>query len=121
MNLTPKPLLLCLSAIAVMAVGLRWLWFVSCYGIVLVGSAVALLSSDSLFSRVAQGRQAVESVGGMMNQVVPGMGQYAQQAAGNASPTQFLTVLFYVFVLALLFSGYWALAGRYQERGLATN
>lgn len=114
-------LLAAIGMVGISAAGLKWLWFVGCYGLVLLGSVMAFFDSNSLFSQVSRGRQAAESVGGTMNQLAPGMGQYAEQAAQQASATQFLTMTFYLLILAVVFCGYWALAGRYQERGSATH
>lgn len=103
------------------AAGLKWLWFVIGYGVVVLGSVVAFLEESSLFSQLAKVRTNMAAAGSTLGQFVPGADQFsgrmAQQVPGAS---QFLSAPFYLFIIAIAFLGYWALGGKYEERGFIT-
>lgn len=93
--------------------GLRWLWFVSCYGVTLLGSVMAFLDDRSLFSMANKGREIIDSYSGGI------ASQFLEKASRNVpSVWSYVSFSFYLFVVAMLFCGYWALAGKYREQGL---
>ncbi len=110
-----------LTMIVAAAGGLKWLGFTGAYGLTVLGAVVAFLNDNSLFSQLAKARETMNGVSSTLNTIAPGADQFTRHLTGNVpSASQYLTLTFYLFVLAMLFLGYWALAGNYQERGLLT-
>lgn len=107
-----------LGMVVISAGGLQWLWFVISYGVTLLGSVLALLSDSSLFSQVSKAKSAASQVSSTLGQFVPEADRMTNKFIEQPpSTSQFLSLSFYVFVMAMLFLGYWALAGKYQQRG----
>ncbi len=102
--------------------GLKWRWFVVGYGVMVLGTVVAFMDENSIFSQLSKAKATMGAVGSTLDGFIPQANRLSQQMAQNVpSASQFLTLTFYLFILAMLFLGYWALAGKYQERGLLTN
>lgn len=112
-----------LAMVVISAGGLKWLWFVIGYGITVLASVFALLSDKSLFSQISKLKSSIS--GGLdatLGKFAPNAGQYAEQMMGSApGVSDFLSMTFYFLIIALLFAGYWAFAGKYLEQGLMTN
>ena len=102
--------------------GLKRIWFVGGYGLTLLGSVFAFLDERSIFSQLSNAKATMNGVDSTLGGFIPQADQLSRQMADTVpSASQFLTFPFYLFILATLFLGYWALSGNYQERGLLTN
>lgn len=122
----PLGLLTPLAAIAMVVIsagGLKWLWFVIGYGTTVLTSAFALFSDKGLFSQISKLKSSIS--GGLdatLGKFAPNAAQYAEQMMGSTpGASDFLNMTFYILIMALLFAGYCAFAGKYIEKGLMTN
>lgn len=103
--------------------GLKWKIFLGGYGATFLLSLAALVTEGGLFSDISHLKSGISQAGKALGS---GFGQFlpeaerisGQMAANTPGASQFLSFGFYLFVLAMVFLGYWAFAGKYREKGL---
>ncbi|GAA4440957.1 hypothetical protein GCM10023091_25370 [Ravibacter arvi] len=103
--------------------GLKWKIFLGGFGATLLLSLAALFSEGGIFSDISRIKTGIARAGSAAGS---GFGQFipeaerisGQMAANTPGASQFLSLGFYLFVLAMAFLGYWAFTGKYQEKGL---
>ena len=98
--------------------GLKWIWFMIGYSITAITSIFAFISDSSLFSHLSRVKTGLNSLQSSMGQYSRGADRFANEIAENTPGiTSLLSVSFYLFFIAMLFAGFWALAGKYTEKG----
>ncbi len=103
--------------------GTKWNIFIGGYAVTFIGAIVALVGQGSVFSDIRSVKSGLAQAGAGINsalgQFIPQADRISNQMAANTpDASQFLTFTFYLFIMGMVFLGYWAFAGKYRERGL---
>jgi len=116
--LGPLAILGALAMLFTSAAGLKWIWFIVSYSITTITSVFAFIGDSSLFSHLSRVKTGLNSLQSSMGQYSRGGDQFANEIAESTPGiTSLLSVSFYLFFIAMLFAGFWALAGKYTEKG----
>lgn len=106
-------MLAAMGMIAISALSMKMQWYIVSFAVTLVGTLLSFLDDKSLFGASRKVNSVADSIGGLF----PQGNNYFEQVRQNApSVYSYLSVSFYLMVIAMIYCGYCIVNGQYKER-----